>query len=125
MTEIIEFVEARLAERAAEAPLVHVLGCDAHSPCPDGCCPMGTCDCGEPERILADIATKRQIVHWCANEVLRDVDLTGMDQPGWSVRAAAPGRHVEVFTAAFTLRAIATAFAAHPEFKPEWSTNRC
>lgn len=59
---LADFVEARLADRAAEAPLVHTLGCDAHSPCPDGCCTMGTCDCGKPERILADVAAKRNLL---------------------------------------------------------------
>jgi hypothetical protein len=74
----------------------------------------------DPARVLADIAAKRKLLHWCANEVLSGVDLTGMEKPGWSVHASRPGRHVEVFTAAFALRTLAAPYAGHSDFDPGW-----
>ena len=119
MNEIVEFITDRMAERAAEAHLVHALGCDALSPCADGCCPMGTCDCGEPERILADIAAKRAIL---AAYVQAKADFDAAAPHARDVSPFDGGiltGHMVGLREAVTM--LAAEFTGHPKYKPEWS----
>ncbi len=128
MTEISEFVEARLAERAAEAHLIHALGCDAHSPCPDGCCPMGTCDCGEPERILADVTIKRYLIGEYKLAVAFDAGaatenaLNERDEDARLLKLAeAAAGEAAKNVLLGVVKAFASADAFHSDYDPAWS----
>lgn len=112
--DIAEFITGRLAERAADVHLIHALGCDALNPCADGCCTMGTCDCGEPERILVDIEAKRAILDRVVSAIRADERLV---EGEWGSGIPDLAGHEN---SGLLLCLLATEFAGHPKFKSEW-----
>lgn len=60
MDELVAFLKDRLQELEAESEVIHDRECDS---CPSCCYLPGPCVCGVPVRVLADVASKRQILN--------------------------------------------------------------
>ena len=96
MDDLIAFLRARLDEQHAGVDEVHERSCDLLT----DSWPV-SCDCGEPEWQLADVAAKRKIIelvfegfHYgdaCSDDVFRRL-----------------------------LRALALPYADHPDYRQEW-----
>ena len=105
MSEIADFLRARLAERREGAKLVHEIACDEVRH--DG---LSKCDCGQPETIIADLDAKLAIVKHM-DEMLKFAEGdTEVDHYG------------ALDAADQTLRHLAQPFAGHPDHKGvEWT----
>jgi hypothetical protein len=91
MTDLVDFVRARLDDEENRAVTTH-----------DTSCGMirydGTCDCGMPSRALANVDAKRRIIDACRRHESPDTfDL--IDD---------------------TLRLLALPYASHPDYQEEW-----
>lgn len=99
MSDLVEFVSARITEDAAVATVemdrrdVVLLGAFA------------------PSRILADCENKRRIVTEYVATVIEGSDLDQLDRVALACYKGGLG---------FALRALATSYAAHPDFQEEW-----
>jgi hypothetical protein len=90
---------ARVRDRYGRSDQWHRLDCELNS------YDSGPCDCGVPDRVLAECAAKRRIVELHSGE---------NDTPcqSWA------GNYT--YEPCPTLRALASVYADHPEFREEW-----
>lgn len=125
MTDLVEFLRARLDDDERRAPNVHALDCELTMTAGFS----GPCTCGVPDRIAAEVDAKRRILDLhkpyqqgymytaagvrvpnirCSvcHDVPEDVDY---DNPPYAVEFPCP-----------TLRLLALPFAAHPDYRQEW-----
>lgn len=102
---LVGFVLDRLAEDQHSADDLHSLSCDLLS----DSWPV-VCDCGQPARVLADVAAKRRIVEM--------VSPWHEDHPDGLPNTSGSGSYGEAW--ADVLRLLALADAGHPDYRPEW-----
>lgn len=97
--DITEFLRARFDEDQVRATLrtEHDVECDA---VPDADGYTYPCDCGVPERRMAEVAAKRAI-------------LEKFDEDLWCI----DGGYVYKD---FAIQQLAQPYAKHPDFRPEW-----
>jgi len=100
---MVEFLLARVADRERYAKDTHDRDCETvpregmYGPFP--------CNCGEPERVLAECeAARRRIVEDCDE---RSLDLSGAEPSAYAL-------------ADRILRALSSVYADHPDFREEW-----
>jgi hypothetical protein len=94
MSDLVEFLRARLDARTQNADSIHSLGCAEIRI-------DGVCDCGEPERVRREVEAKRQITGILASAI----------QPGMTTYAGPAG---------VMLRQLAEPEADHPDYQQEW-----
>ncbi|MEU0467265.1 DUF6221 family protein [Amycolatopsis sp. NPDC006131] len=99
---LVAFLRARLDERSdPEAPEPHLSTCAAVR--------WGfaerDCDCGEPDRVLAEVDAKRRIIDHIEDQ--------------WDAAYGEPGRFLPPEWVA-VLQLLALPYADHPEFRQEW-----
>jgi hypothetical protein len=97
--ELVRFLQSRIAEDTALAPVLHSEKCRLFVGRRD----WTWCDCGYPARAFAEVEAKRRIVE-AARERSPEVE------PG------DVGRVVFVLT----LRLLALPYAGHPDYRQEW-----
>lgn len=100
---ITEFLLARIADDEAEATAAHWARCGSM-----GWDDSTPCDCGLPERTLAECEAKRRIV---ADRVRID---RSANEDEWSMGYSDANHDA--------LRALAAVYADHPDYNPAWST---
>lgn len=109
MSDIVAFLEARIEEDQINATMrtVHAEGCDW---LPDESGYTYPCDCGVPERLLAECASRRAIIelHPRAGDGCCSTCVTDWGQ-----------QETEQFPCP-TLRAVAAPYASHEDFDPDW-----
>jgi hypothetical protein len=113
MPDLVEFLEARLAEREAESHQIH----NTHS---DHWLDSG-CICDEPAFVLADIASKRRILAH-HNWVAAPLCIT------WSIPSPLPDPYCETCGSdecptlwpCDTIKLLAAPFDQHPDYDPSW-----
>ncbi|MFJ9985307.1 DUF6221 family protein [Streptomyces globisporus] len=111
MTDLADFLRVRIAERRAIANTIHDLGCGEIRY-------DGTCTCGQPVLILADLDAKLAIVdehepggrYW-PDSSRQYCKTCGSGEPDeyptdWPCR---------------TLRILARPFAGHPDYQEDWA----
>lgn len=126
---LADFLLARIDEDRAQAVLreTHDSGCDT-APQQHGC--LDPCDCGMPERMLADCEAKRGVVEIHRESRFTDVTMGIADEavcmvchhvldPGDNWDGGSLPMVQEPFPCR-TLRAVALPYAGHPEFREEW-----
>ncbi|WP_051362653.1 DUF6221 family protein [Amycolatopsis thermoflava] len=109
--DLIAFLRARLAALEARAEHLHEgQGCSAHSEFSWGYeYNAQDCDCGEPQRVLAEVDAKRQIVERCIGVIAEQNNhLIGLDEVGG------------IPLAEDTLKLLALPYAEHPDYREEW-----
>jgi hypothetical protein len=100
MTDLMAFLKARLDADQAEADRIHDIFCDIHRGFAGE---RGDCDCGEPARVLAEVAALRRIVE------LHDT-IPEEEYCAWC----------DERKPCQTLRLLATIWADHPDYREEW-----
>ncbi|MFF7190502.1 DUF6221 family protein [Streptomyces sp. NPDC008222] len=112
-SDLVVFLRARLDEEAARQRDIwerwHHKDCEA---VPDVLNPgreTGFCDCGVPERILADIEADRALL--AEYELVADMDTEDAEPEFAYGRAVGLG---------IAVRHRALRFAAHPDYRQEW-----
>lgn len=125
------FLEARLTEDEVNATLRqwHTVVCDV---IPEGYYPTDSedygiytypCNCGVPERMVREVASKRAIVEMHADDG-GSPGLGGAEGYGWIEAACnSCGTHGEYGTAwpCGTVRAVAAVYCDHKDYQEEWS----
>lgn len=113
MDDLIAFLNARYEERETRAAEIHRRGCATLT---GGAIVYGepaTCDCGERDYVLADVAAKRRII----NEVVPKVDALDDTIEGEYGAGAPIGLHEE---SELLLKLLAQPFAWHPDYRAVW-----
>lgn len=98
MSDLTEFLLARLADDELEAGNCHVLGCMLFTSFDEG-----WCDCPAPARVLAEVAAKRALF------AAVDADKDPFDAMG-----------AETAYESLVWEHLALAYAAHPDYRQEW-----
>lgn len=101
MSDLTEFLLARFDEEAANAEWIHDSSEDDLRLLEF----YGQCTCGRPARVLAEVAAKRRIVQ---------LHVSG---EAWCDHCAGPG---DIDDSCPTLRALASVYADHPDYRQEW-----
>jgi len=121
---LADFLLARIAEDERDADWIHHEDCEHLPPAP-----TFPCDCGYPARVLAECAAKRRIVelheqavwHQPAGAFIyslgRRLVEEGQHLGGCTICA---GDNSEAAYPCPTLRALASVYAGHPDYREEW-----
>ena len=115
MTSIVAFLEARLAEDAANRDEMHARDCTSLRPLPL------PCDCPGPARALREFKAKARIVTEHAPVhpvVLRELAPSSDD--GLVILSYCPVCDSEEPPCS-TLRAVTSVYADHPDYRAEWT----
>lgn len=99
MSDLVEFLLAREAERLAEADQIHHAGCGSRD---------GECNCGMPKWVRADVQAKRKIVERLVPRIAES-DRACNDE--WNCNDDHAGD---------LLRTLALPYAAHPAYQEAW-----
>lgn len=105
MADLVEFLHARQAERLERADTIHDLGCGEIRF-------DGTCDCGQPDWVRADVESKRRII---AEHTTSEI---GEFEGKTAVLRWCPICGEGECT---TLRLLALPSAQHPDYLQEWA----
>jgi hypothetical protein len=112
VTDLADFLRARLDETAEQADQLHTVSCSIH---PQGL-EQTWCDCDYPARVLADVEAKRRIIelHRVLREPISDDDVL--------VCCTCEDRqdHHAAYWPCQTLRLLAVSYADHPDYRDEW-----
>ena len=103
MTNFAEWLSAQLDADAYRARDVHNFSCDAWTECN-----TDACNCGEPQKLLAEVETKRRII----------------ELHTWSERVIGPDWYCpvcEVEPPCAMLRALTVPYADRPGYQPAWA----
>lgn len=112
--EMAAFMEARLDEETAHAGQVH-----DRADCDRGVLSEpGECECGQPTRVLADVAAKRRIVADCRRYAGGEREFS----PD-GARYGTPFQSPAANLAFRTLRWLASEHAGHPDYRADWAAS--
>lgn len=116
--DLVAFLNARYAEAEAMAAVVHIGSCATMTGAAIVYGEPATCDCGAPELIRADVASKRRIVTWALDDDSGErtpIRADGMINGEWGSGDIDPPELTEQL-----LRLLTTPFAQHPDYRKEW-----
>lgn len=114
MKDLAVWLDTQIDEDERDAGIFHMAGCSFLSPCPDGCCDSGACDCGYPVRVLTECETKRKVLAHAVEALSARDYVRGAD--GIYISNPISRRSMR-----FVVQALAAPYADRPGFQPEWT----
>lgn len=122
MSDLADFLAARLDERATDADQIHNVHADKYGEC-YASSPGGS-DCGEPEYVLADVAAKRGILRRYVNVaqgLAASMERINTGQrPGSAVISERDLLSTNCAALFMAVKLLAMPFADHPDHDPSW-----